>query len=208
MKVDIAKEKLFDSVFLLQPSTPILCTTKNEDGSDHVAPFGWINPVSHKPPRVALALLNRPKKQHSLKNIERTGEFLINVPGLEIASTLVECAQDCRPGENKYERAGFKKVPAAEIQPVGIEECKAYLECKLYSQIDTGDHTLLIADIVHARYDDEAYFANLLINLDKFKPVIHLKHYNFEDETVHIFMAPGDAHVLELPLYKNKDKNK
>ncbi|MBA1336563.1 MAG: hypothetical protein HPY66_2998 [Firmicutes bacterium] len=203
MKTDILAERIHDSVFLLQPSRPILCTTKNEDGSDHVAPFSWVNPVSHKPPRLALALLNSPRKQHSLENIERTGEFVINIPSLDFADKLVECSYKTKSGENKFERSGFKRLESLKVQPPGILECKAHLECKLYSRVVTGDHTLLIADIVHARYDGEAYSPNLMIKLDKFSPAIHVLNYNLEESQIHVFLKPGGAHVTEVPYKKS-----
>ena len=107
MKIPIPEESFEKAVFLLQPSRPILCTTKNEDGSDHVAPFSWINPISYKPPRVGLALLNSPKKQHSLVNIERTHEFVINLPDIKIADALVMASFWPVFGENKFDRSAF-----------------------------------------------------------------------------------------------------
>jgi len=80
-------------VFLSQLGRPILCTTKNNDGSDHVAPFSWINPVSHKPPRIALALLNSPKKQQSLENIERSAEFVVNMPAIHLMNCVMDKSQ-------------------------------------------------------------------------------------------------------------------
>lgn len=208
MKKDVSPEKLYDSVFLLQPSRPILCTTKNEDGSDHVAPFSWINPASYKPPRVALALQNSPKKQHSLENIERTGEFVVNIPSLDIAEKLVECSYKTKSGENKFERSEFKRLSSRKVQPPGVQECRAHLECKLLSKMPAGDHTILIADIVHACYDDEAYGFDMLIKLDKFTPAIHLKNYYLEDSQVHVFLSPGGSHVTEVQYKKtNKDSN-
>ena len=90
MKKNMDASELKKSILLMQPTRPILCTTKNEDGSNHVAPFSWINPVSFDPPRVALALCSKPKKQQSLQNIERTGEFVVNLPDANVVEKLVE----------------------------------------------------------------------------------------------------------------------
>lgn len=192
-------EKLLDSVFLLQPSRPILCTTKNEDGSDHVAPFSWMNPISHDPPRIALALLNKPQKQHSLENIERTGEFVVNIPDIKIAEKLVECSYSTKFGENKFERSGFTRLPSMHIKPPGIKECRAHLECKLINAIDVGDHTLLISDIVNAQYDECAFSQNLLVRLSEFTPTIHIANYSLDKSQIHIFLASSGAHVTEVP---------
>lgn len=203
MKKQISDNELFNSVFLLQPSRPILCTTKNEDGSNHVAPFSWLNPVSHNPPRVALALMNMPQKQHSLENIERTGEFVINIPDMNIAEKLVETSYSTKFGENKFLRSGFTKVDSSCVEPVSIEECRAHLECKVINSIETGDHTLLIADIVCAKYDEEAFVpGSLFIKLDKYKPIVHLTNFNTKQSQVHVLLSPSGTHAVEVPYPK------
>lgn len=203
MKKNIDQENLAQSVFLLQPSRPILCTTINEDGSLHVAPFSWINPVSHKPPRVAMALLNKPKKQNSLTNIERTGEFVVNIPGLELAEKLVECSYLVKEGENKFSRAGFSALPSVKVSPPGIQECKAHLECKVINSLDVGDHTLLVADILQASYEKDAYSPNLLINLERFTPAIHILNYVLDKSQVHVFLKPCGSYTIEVPYPEN-----
>lgn len=199
MKIDIPVPDIAKSVFLLQPGRPILCTTKNGDGSNHVAPFSWINPVSHKPPRVALALLNKPQKQKSLENIERTGEFVVNMPGLDLAEKLVECSYSTQKGENKFERSGFTPLPSVKVEPPGIEECMAHLECSVKNLINAGDHTLIIADVVCARYELEAYSPSLLINTEKFQPAIHLFNFNLDQSQIHIFLRASHTHTIEVP---------
>jgi len=207
MKRIIEENELYNSVFLLQPSRPILCTTKNEDGTDHVAPFSWINPVSHKPPRVALALLSKPEKQRSLENIERTGEFGVNIPDLTMAEKLVECSYKTKFGENKFDRSGFTRMPSEVIKPNCIKECRANLECKVFNLIDAGDHTIIIADIVYAKYDEEAYSSsNLLINTQNFKPMIHVQNFNLEKSQVHIFLNSDSTQTIEVPYPSKKSK--
>lgn len=204
MKKVMEECELFNSVFLLQPSRPILCTTKNEDGTDHVAPFSWINPISHKPPRVALALMSKPQKQKSLQNIERTGEFGVNIPDMNLAEKLVECSFSTKFGENKFDRSGFTRMPSVTIKPNCIMECRANLECKVVELIDAGDHTLIIADILHAKYDEAAFSRNLLINTQNFKPVIHLQNFNLEKSQLHVFMSSESTQTLEVPYPQKK----
>lgn len=205
MKQDIAKEKIGDSVFLLQPSKPILCTTKNEDNTDHVAPFSWLIPVSNKPPRVGLALLNTPNKQHTLINIEREGEFVINVPDINIIDKLVEASYFLLENTNKFDRSGFTRLVSKVVTPPSIMECRAHLECKVLNIIKTGDHSLVIGDVVWARFDDQAFTPDLLIKLENFTPVIHLKNYKMEDYQAHVFLSPSESRIIEVE-YPKKDK--
>jgi flavin reductase (DIM6/NTAB) family NADH-FMN oxidoreductase RutF len=209
MKKEINMEELYNSVLLFQPSRPILCTTKNVDGTDHVAPFSWIIPVSHKPPRVALALLSKPNKQHSLENIERTQEFVVNLPDLNIAEKMVECSYSTKFGENKFDRSGFTRIPSTKVEPVGVGECRAHLECKVVSVQDTGDHTLIIADVVYAQYDEEAFSSGMLINTNNYKPCLHIQSYNFCNSQLHLFMELGGSYTVDVPYPTafNTDEN-
>lgn len=204
MKISIKGEDLCNSVFLLQPSRPILCTTKNEDGTDHVAPFSWINPVSQKPPRVALALLCKPQKQKSLQNIERTGEFGVNIPDMTMAERLVKCSFSTKFGENKFDRSGFTRIASSIIKPNCIMECRANLECRVLNLIEAGDHTLIIADILHAKYDEDAFSSNFLVNTRNFKPVIHLQGFNLEKSQLHVFLSSESSQAVEVPYPQKK----
>ncbi|HZK61045.1 MAG TPA: flavin reductase family protein [Anaerovoracaceae bacterium] len=207
MKKEIKIEELYKSLLLLQPSRPILCTTKNEDGTDHVAPFSWITPVSQKPPRVAMALLSKPQKQHSLENIERIGEFIVNMPDLRIAEKMIECSYSTKFGENKFDRSGFTRIPSVEVEPVSIGECKAHLECKVVSIQDVGDHALIIADVIHAQYDDKAFTPEMLINTTEYDPCIHIQSYNLNNSQLHIFINPTGSYVVEVPYPKALNTN-
>lgn len=202
MKKIMEENELYNSIFLLQPSRPILCTTKNEDDSDHVAPFSWINPASHKPPRVALALMSKPRKQKSLQNIERTGEFGVNIPDMTMAEKLVGCSFSTKFGENKFDRSGFTRMPSVAIKPNCIMECRANLECKVLQLIDAGDHTLIIADIINAKYDEEAFSSNFLINTRNYRPVIHLQSFNLEKSQVHVFLSSESTKTFEVSYPK------
>jgi flavin reductase (DIM6/NTAB) family NADH-FMN oxidoreductase RutF len=198
MKKNVSEECFEKAIFLLQPTRPILCTTKNEDGSDHVAPFSWINPVSMKPPRLSLALLNKPKKQHSLENIERTGEFVVNMADMQLADRLVLASYWPNFGENKFDRSGFTRLNSRKVAPPAIAECRAHLECKVIEILTPGDHSLILADIVEAYYDSDAFNDNLLINMQNYKPMIHVQNYILPQSQLHVFMEPGGEYVSEV----------
>lgn len=53
-----------------------------------------------------------------------------------------------------------------------IKECIAHLECRLVKSTKTGDHTLIIGQIVVA-YTLAGYFEEVY-NLAKFRPCLHL----------------------------------
>lgn len=184
----------------LQPTRPVLVTTLDEDGVTHVAPFSWIIPLSTDPPLVGLALLTKPRKQHTLENIERSGEFAVNIPGLELAEQLVQCSYKVKPGVKKLKLAGFTAIPASKIEPCLIGECRAHLECSVLSAQETGDHTLIIGKINHVTYQEKAYTAGLMLNLKEFTPCLHLDNYSSKDGQAHLFLLPGGLSLAEVPF--------
>jgi len=205
MKKEIDREEIFKSVFCLQPTRPILCTTKNEDATDHVAPFSWCVPISTKPPMLALSLLQTPKKSHSLSNIERTKEFVINLPDMSLIDDIVLTSYKTKYGENKFDRSKFTKMKSKYVKPVCIKECRAHLECKAESIIYPGDHALIIANIINAVYDDDAFSDNMLINFRNYKPVIHMHNYPLENmnSQIHVFLNPVGEIITEV-MYPTK----
>lgn len=205
MKKEISKDNFCNSVFCLQPTRPILCTTKNEDFSDHVAPFSWCVPLSTDPPMLTLALLNTPRKSHSLCNIERTGEFVINLPDMSLIDDIVLASYHTKNGENKFDRSKFTKMKSKYIEPVYIMECRAHLECKVEGIIYPGDHALIMANIINAVYDENAFSDNMLINLQNFKPVIHVHNYVLKNmnSQIHVFLNPQGQIINEV-MYPEK----
>ncbi len=199
-KTKVTVTNLWDFIPLLQPSRPILVTTRFQDGRINVAPFSWCTPVSQKPPMLALALLTIPRRQRSLINILREGQFVINLPGPDLAQRLVEASYWYPKGVNKLELLAFQTAPAQVLDLPILAECRAHIECKLAQSVLTGDHTTLIADVVAASYDPDLYGAGMLLNLEKAAPLMHLRLFNTTDGQVHVFFTGTESRTYSVPF--------
>lgn len=196
-KVNLPDERLGDSYLFLQPSRPCMITTFNPNGTLNVAPFGWNMPVSVTPARVAVALVNQPKN-HTLQNIEREGEYVLNKPVMAIAERLVQCSYFHPEGVSKFEQAGFTPQPSQVIRTPGVAECRAQLECRVHQFVNCGDHTLVIGDVVAATYEDRDFSQNLTLKVDEAWPVIHHGQYKQEQGQVHLFVVPAGYRAVEV----------
>ena len=156
---------------------------------------------------LTLAIAHTPRRSQSLMNIERDGEFVINLPDMDLTDELVRSCFDTRLGENKFERSGLTRLPSRVVRPCGIEECRAVLECKVRTIEYPGDHALIIADIVHASYDEEAFGGNMLIDVRKFRPVIHLQNFNVKEaeSQLHLFLKADAAEAVQVPFPTKED---
>ena len=99
---------------------------------------------------LALAIACKPHRSQTLVNIERDGEFVVNLPDMSLADKLVETSYKTKLGENKFDRSGFTRMSSRMVKPVCIEECRAHLECRVRRIDYPGDHGVICADIVYA----------------------------------------------------------
>ncbi|MGE5542472.1 MAG: flavin reductase family protein [Bacillota bacterium] len=198
-KAALSQEDLHLAYYLYQPSRPVLITTLNHDGGVNAAPASWVSPASQRPPMFTVALLTEPAKQHTLVNIERSGEFVLNLPGLDLADRVVASSYDYPEDQSKFSLMAYRAIPSLDVKPPGIDECRANLECRSRQMHRVGDHTLVIADLVAAQYDRDLYTDDLLLRIDKSFPCLHFKRYKMDDRQTHLFLAPSAFRIASVP---------
>src|SRR5208282_1617024 len=126
----------------------VLVTTLNEDGTTNIAPKCWASMVASEPPTLAF---NCNVKHWTARNVLRSGEFVVNVPGAELASAV--WATSRLPHPRPLELAGFTPLAATKIKPPRVAECRVHLECVLDRHLTFGAEVLLIGRIVAASAD-------------------------------------------------------
>lgn len=134
------------------PGQIVLVTTLNPDGNSNIAPKSWISMMAFEPPILALGCN---LKHWTARNILMHGEFVVNVPGAELAETIWRSHELAHP--RPVEAAGLTPIPAIKVKPPRIEECKAHLECLLDQHITYGDEVILLGQIVSVSVDKDAY---------------------------------------------------
>ncbi len=133
----------------------VLVTTLNEDGRSNVAPKSWVSMMAFEPPMLALGC----NLAHwTAQNILRRKEFVVNVPGAELAETVWR--SHAVPHPRPVERIGLTPVPAQKVGPPLIEECKAHLECRLVQDLAFGAELVILGQIVAVSVDREAVEAS------------------------------------------------
>jgi flavin reductase (DIM6/NTAB) family NADH-FMN oxidoreductase RutF len=128
----------------------VLVTTLNEDGTSNVAPKSWISMMAFEPPILAIGCN---LKHWTARNILARKEFVVNVPGAELAEVVWKCHE--LPHPRPVEAAGLTPIPALRVEPPRILECKAHLECVLNEHLTYGDEVILLGRIVAVSVDKE-----------------------------------------------------
>ena len=147
--------KLLASVVVPRPIA--LVTSLGPDGVVNAAPFSFFNLVGSSPPTVALGVGDRapgtPKDTRA--NIERTGEFVINLVDEALAEAMNICGIDFPAGESELDAARLTTLPSAAVVAPRLAESPVHLECRLHSVAKVGDNTVVLAEVVGLHIRDE-----------------------------------------------------
>ena len=154
---------------LLHPRHTVLVTCRGKRTKINIITLAWSMPTSHEPPMVAISIAPR-RLSHRI--IEETGEFVVNVPTMDIVKETLFCGRVSGRRHDKFREAPLTRLPARKVRAPIIKECVAHLECKLRRKVKTGDHTLFIGEVV-ASYVDEGIFTRTF-KIDRMKPVFHI----------------------------------
>jgi len=154
---------------LLHPKLVVLLTCVDETGKANIITLAWAMPASIQPPLVAVSIAPA-RYSHSL--IEKTKEFVLNVPTMELLNEIFLCGRKSGRNVDKFRETGLTPVSARKVKAPIIKECVAHLECKLYKQVQAGDHTLFIGEVV-AAYANRDMFAQTY-NLEKAELIYHM----------------------------------
>jgi flavin reductase (DIM6/NTAB) family NADH-FMN oxidoreductase RutF len=126
-------------------------------------------PTSHDPALVAISIS---PNRYSHMLIEETGEFVVNLPTVEIVKETLARGRTSGKNHDKFSETRLTQLPARKVKAPIIKECIAHLECKLHSQFKTGDHTVFVDEIIEA-YANKGVFTDKY-DIDKARMLFHL----------------------------------
>jgi flavin reductase (DIM6/NTAB) family NADH-FMN oxidoreductase RutF len=132
-------------------------STRSANGVANCAPFSFFNVFSEDPPLCVVGINPRATDgamKHSLKNIRRTGEFVVNLVDEPTANAMHVSSEEIAEEESEFEKAGLTPAPGALVQHPRIAEAAACLECRLFRLIEvSATRELVLGEIVlvHAR---------------------------------------------------------
>ena len=138
------KRKNLEPGALTAPLPPVMVTVGNKEEAN-VLTIAWTGILATVPPKTYISV--RPSR-HSFGILERTREFVINLPTVSQARTVDYVGIYTGAKQNKIERCGISLTESNKVSAPTIEECPIALECKVTDILPMGSHHVFIADIV------------------------------------------------------------
>ncbi|MGV9690016.1 flavin reductase family protein [Streptomyces sp. NPDC003444] len=126
-------------------------STTSADGTDNLAPHSFFTIAAVTPPVVQFTSVGR---KDSLRNVEETGEFVVNLAPEPLFERINATATDFPRGVSEFDACGIEREPSLRVKPPRVALSPVALECELHSTLRIGDSTVVFGRVVHAAVTD------------------------------------------------------
>lgn len=165
MLIDVSSANYLDVYHLLvgvvTPRPIAWVTTVDPEGRVNLAPFSFFNAFGANPPVVVFSptLRRDGSKKDTLRNVEATGEFVLNAAVESLAEKMNLSSKELPYGESEVELASLTLLPSIKVRPPRIAETPVTMECKLLHIVSTGNGpiagNLVIGEILAMHIADD-----------------------------------------------------
>ncbi len=159
---------------LLHPMHTVIVSCIGNNAKPNITTIAWAMPTSINPPLIAVSIA---PGRYSHKLIVESGEFIVNIPTLELLQEVYACGSLTGRSFDKFKKTNLTQMPGKKVKVPAIRECIAHLECKVDDQLVTGDHTIFVGKILEA-YADMGVFTETY-DLKKARMLYHAGGNNF-----------------------------
>jgi flavin reductase (DIM6/NTAB) family NADH-FMN oxidoreductase RutF len=156
---------------LVVPRPIAWISSQSPDGVVNLAPFSFFNAIGSDPlyVMVSMALGAAGQPKDSARNIEASGEFVVNLVTEDLFAAMNISAADFPADQSELELAHLHTAPSLRIKAPRVAESQASLECTLHSAQRLGANTLFIGEVVMFHVADHLLGPRLHIN--NFAPI-------------------------------------
>lgn len=120
-------------------------STVSGDGVANVAPYSFFTVASTAPPVVQFTSVGR---KDSLRNIEETGEFVVNVATVPLMEQVNASSANFPHEVDEFTEVGLQAEPSERVRPPRVAQSPASIECTLRRVIEVGDSFVVMGDVV------------------------------------------------------------
>jgi flavin reductase (DIM6/NTAB) family NADH-FMN oxidoreductase RutF len=155
-------------------------STVDAEGVANLAPFSYFMAITHDPPTIAFSSSPRaayagvPGKKDTLRNVEVTREFVVNLVDDALAEQMNVTSGDYPPEVDEFAQAGLVTAPSVKVKAPRVAAAPINMECHLQQIIPIGNlpSNLVIGRIVHLHLRDDVYDpAGGRIDMHRLRPV-------------------------------------
>ena len=168
MMSDINSKVIKQPFVALRP-VPIVLVSCGHAEEANVLTIAWTGILCSKPPQIGIGV--RPER-HSHGLIQKTGEFVINVPGEELLDEVEYCGFISGRDVDKFATRGLSPVTGSQIETPIIAECPINMECRMVHHHPLGSHDLFIGEVLAVQISSAVLDEQGRVDDRKLKPIL------------------------------------
>ncbi|WP_407184444.1 flavin reductase family protein [Bradyrhizobium centrosematis] len=165
--------KVLTSFILPRPIAWV--TSVGPTGVVNAAPFSFFNAFCEDPPLCMFAANRKPNGQDkdTYLNIQRTGEFVVNLADESLARAMHESSGDFPPDVGEPDYLGLKLAPSTKVAVPRLADTPWAMECKLWKLIDVNDdRRLIMGEGLHFHIRDVLWDDTAMrVHMDRYHPI-------------------------------------
>jgi flavin reductase (DIM6/NTAB) family NADH-FMN oxidoreductase RutF len=140
---------------LVAPRPIAWVSTVDAEGVVNLAPHSYFTVASADPPVVQFTSIGR---KDSLRNIEATGEFVVNVVPWRLREVANLTSIDAPADVDELAYAGLTAQPSRSVAPPRVEQSPAAMECRLVGVHSFGETRraghVVFGQVLHVTVDE------------------------------------------------------
>jgi flavin reductase (DIM6/NTAB) family NADH-FMN oxidoreductase RutF len=154
--------KLMTGVIVPRPIAFV--STVSTDGVRNLAPFSFFTGISANPPVICFSPMVRGsdgRRKDTLRNVEATGEFVVNVVSEDFGPQMNACSGEYPPEVDEFEVSGLTAVPSDIVKPPRVAESRINMECRLVQVVHVSPKPLggsiVLGEVLRFHIRDELF---------------------------------------------------
>jgi flavin reductase (DIM6/NTAB) family NADH-FMN oxidoreductase RutF len=118
---------------------------------DNIITLAMCHVFSFKPPYIGIGVA---PKRHSYGLLKQSKDFGVNIPTRSMLKPTEICGSKSGRLVDKFEASGLTREKGTKISSPLIAECPVNMECVKVDEVEEGDHTWFVGEIVASRKDE------------------------------------------------------
>ena len=134
------------------PEQIVIGIARDRQGKHNPITLGWTMIVSGSPPMMAIAVA---KGHYSVRAIRHSKEFVIAFPSEDMSEEALFYGTHSGRDTEKLKAHPCALQQASGVDGVLLADAVANFECRLASELETGDHIVFVGEVVAAHVNPE-----------------------------------------------------
>lgn len=154
---------------VMLPSPVLIIGTYGSDGRPNIMNAAWGGIASSDPPSISVSLRAATLSFH---NIRRTEAFTVNFPSEKHVREADFVGMVSGRDVDKFKEARLTPVRSRQVNAPIVMEFPYALECRLIRQVDCGQHTMFIGEIVGMAAESDVLSPSQIPDIEKVRPML------------------------------------